>query len=257
MAAAASSTAQPRGGVLEAPGYFELSRDPAVGLFAVLPLWLLYEVLRWQLAPFERNGAEDLVLYQLQRLDPRALLVLRIALGLLVLGSAISLLRRNIPWLQVAVKNAAEGSLYGLLLGPLASWMTSGAVRVLDVAAHAWSQTGRRGFASDLVGSLGAGLFEELVFRLGLMTLLLWFGLRVVKAWQLPRGLAGLLAVVLSALVFAWFHHLCGEPFDRSRFWFRTMAGVLLGALFWFRGFGVCVYTHTLYDTYYYLSTAA
>jgi len=256
MAGATSSTAKSRGNEAAEAGYFEWSRDPAVGLFAVLPLWLLYEVLRWQLAPLERNGAEDLLLHQLQRLDPRVLLVLRAALGLLVLGSAISLLRRNIPWLQVAAKNAAEGSLYGLLLGPLASWMTSGAVRVLDLQVWAAGQSGRRGLASDLIGSIGAGLFEELVFRLGLMSLLLWLGLRVVRAWTLPRWLAGLAAVLLSALVFAWFHHLCGEPFDRSRFWFRTMAGVLLGALMWFRGFGVCVYTHTLYDTYYYLSTA-
>jgi hypothetical protein len=240
----------------EVAGYFAWSRDPAVGLFAVLPLWLLYEVLRWRLAPFERNGAEDLVLHHLQRLDPRMLLVLRSALGLFVLGAAISLLRRNIPWFQVAAKNAVEGSLYGLLLGPLASWMTSGAVRVLDLEVWHPVQAGGRSLVADLVGSLGAGLFEELVFRLGLMSLLLWIGLRVVRAWTLPRWLAGLAAVVLSALVFAWFHHLCGEPFDRARFWFRTMAGVLLGALMWFRGFGVCVYTHTLYDTYYYLSTA-
>ena len=37
------------------------SRDPAVGLFAVLPLWLCYEVLRLTLAPEERNGAELMV----------------------------------------------------------------------------------------------------------------------------------------------------------------------------------------------------
>ena len=48
----------------EAGGYFYWSRDPAVGLFAVLPLWLIYILLRSQLAPAERNGAEELLMQQ-------------------------------------------------------------------------------------------------------------------------------------------------------------------------------------------------
>ena len=47
----------------EVSGYFYWSRDPAMGLFAVLPLWLVYILLRSQLAPAERNGAEVLLLH--------------------------------------------------------------------------------------------------------------------------------------------------------------------------------------------------
>jgi membrane protease YdiL (CAAX protease family) len=61
------------------------------------------------------------------------------------------------------------------------------------------------------------------------------------------------LAVVVSAVLFSLHHHL-REDFDRGVFLFRTMAGVLLGFLFWFRGFGVCVYTHAMYDVYYFLT---
>ena len=66
-----------------------------------------------------------------------------------------------------------------------------------------------------------------------------------------------MLVVIVSALVFSWFHHLCGEPFDGRRFVFRTMAGVLLGLLMWARGYGVCVYTHTIYNLHFYLATDA
>ena len=41
----------------EPGGYFHWSRDAAVGLFAVLPLWLVYQALRAALAPEDRNGA--------------------------------------------------------------------------------------------------------------------------------------------------------------------------------------------------------
>ena len=72
-------------------------------------------------------------------------------------------------------------------------------------------------------------------------------------ALSLPKAPGGVLAVLISAVLFSWHHHL-GEPFEMGVFLFRTMAGVILGFLFWFRGFGVCVYTHAMYDVYYFLS---
>ena len=44
----------------------------------------------------------------------------------------------------------------------------------------------------------------------------------------MPRALGGVLAVVVSAVLFSLHHHL-REDFDRGVFLFRTMAGVLLG----------------------------
>jgi hypothetical protein len=230
---------------VEPGGYQHWSRDPAVGLFAVLPLWLLYEAARLHLAPAERNGAEVLLLHELHRLGSRAHLVLSIGFCLLLLAAARSLVRRDVPWLRVAAVIALEGTVYALMLGPIAEALTSSAVRVLAAGSP---------LAGNLVGSLGAGIFEELVFRLGLMSVLVWVGVRAVRSWSLPSWVAGAFAVLVSALVFSWFHHVCGEPFDRNRFVFRTMAGVLLGLLMWTRGYGVCVYTHSIYNVYFYLS---
>ncbi|MBX3461780.1 MAG: CPBP family intramembrane metalloprotease [Planctomycetes bacterium] len=228
-------------------GYLDWSRDPAVGLFAVLPLWLLYELLRLLLSPAERNGAELLLLRGFDRLGVPGLLVLRLAFAVLAASAAASLLRRQVPWLRVAAVLALEGAVYGLMLGPTAALMTTSATRLLHAGAVP-------GLTADLVGSLGAGIFEELVFRLGLMSALVWIGIRAIRAWSLPPWLVGVFAVVVSALVFSWFHHLCGEEYDRTRFLFRTMAGLLLGGLMWARGYGVCVYTHVVYNVYFYLA---
>ncbi len=229
-------------------GYLIWSRDPAVGLFAVLPLWGAYETLRLFLTPDDRNGAEVLLLHEIDRVGWRGMLILRAAFAILLLFSAWSLVRRNVPWLRVALVVALEGTVYGLLLGPSAAALTSSATRILALGE------GTSTLAANLVGSLGAGIFEELVFRLGMMSALVWIGLRVSRAWALPHWVVGVFSVVVSALVFAWFHHLCGEPYERSRFIFRTMAGSLLGLLMWFRGIGVCVYTHTFYDAHFYLT---
>lgn len=229
-------------------GYLDWSRDPAVGLFAVLPLWLLYEGLRLLLTPSERNGAEMFLFREMDRLGGHGVLLLRVGFAVLALWAAWSLMRRQVPWLRVAGVLALEGTVYGLMLGPIAAAMTSSAVRLLQIGAA--SPT----LQADLVGSLGAGIFEELVFRLGLMSALVWIGVRAIRAWSLPVWIVGVFAVVVSALVFSWFHHLCGEPFERTRFLFRTMAGLLLGLLMWGRGYGVCVYTHTVYNVYFYLA---
>jgi len=228
-------------------GYFHWSRDPAVGLFAVLPLWLVYILLRWQIAPDERNGAEVLLLQEVGRLGARAHLVVMACFALLIAVAARTLVKREVPWSRVAAVIALEGIVYGVMLGPIASAMTSSANRMLSAAAM------QSELIPNLVGSMGAGIFEELVFRLGLMSLLVWIGMRAVRSWSLPMWFAGLFAVVVSALVFSWFHHVCGEPFDRGVFVFRTMAGVLLGLLMWARGYGVCVYTHTFYNVYLYI----
>ncbi len=231
----------------EVSGYFYWSRDPAMGLFAVLPLWLVYILLRSQLAPAERNGAEVLLLQQFARLGAHVHLAVSILLVGLITLAARSLVKRRVPWSRVLAVLALEGLVYGVMLGPVASAMTSSADRLLSLAPPAGE------LVANIVGSIGAGIFEELVFRLGLMSVLVLLGMRAVKEWGLPRSLAYAFAVLLSALIFSWFHHFCGEPYERGRFLFRSMAGVLLGGLLCVGGVGVCVYTHTAFNLYFYL----
>jgi len=230
-----------------ADGYFAWSRDPAVSLFAVVPLWLVYEGLRFSLAPSERNLSEWILLDVFARLPYAASVALNLTLGISVFLAMRRVIERNVPWARVGLVIVLEGTVYGLMLGPMAGALADPAVRYL-VAGN----FGPR-LVQDLVGSLGAGIFEELVFRLGLMSLLVWMWLRATAAFRLPQALGGVLAVVVSAVLFSLHHHL-REDFDRGVFLFRTMAGVLLGFLFWFRGFGVCVYTHAIYDVYYFLT---
>lgn len=228
-------------------GYFAWSRDPAVGLFAVMPLWLLYEGLRLLLTPNERNGAESLMAETLHMLGPAAPDVLRLLMLVVVLLAAWSIRRRQVPWARVALVAALEGTFYGLLLGPLASVMAE-STRLMLVPS------GR--LVADLVGSLGAGLFEEAVFRLFLLSLLGLLFMRLCQTFACPRVVGVVAAVVASAALFSWFHHVGpgAQPFAPGVFVFRAMAGLLLGTLFVLRGFGVCVYTHVMYDVHYYLT---
>lgn len=230
--------------------YFEWSRDAAVGLFAVLPLWLAYELLRLTLAPDERNGAEVMVSDLVRLLGSSAAMVLRLVFAATVLLAARSIHRRQVPWLRVGLVIALEGTVYALILGPLAGVMAASS---LTMAA---SMAADGQFVADLVGSLGAGIFEELVFRLGGLSLIALLAIRAMAAFGLPRIVGVVIAVVGSAIIFSLFHHVGpgALPFDSRVFAFRTMAGLLLGTLFVVRGFGVCVYAHAMYDVHYYLT---
>lgn len=227
-------------------GYLAWSRSPSVSLLAVAPLWALYEVLRWNLAPHERNGAEVLVLDKLSLAGPHALQVLQVILGFAVIAAAIRVLREQIPWLRVILVAALEGTLYGLMLGPLTQALTFFLIDrgvLLSIAGE------------DLVGSIGAGIFEETVFRLvGLTWLALLFG-HAARSLSVPTWVGHGVAAILVALAFSGFHHfgVGSEPFDAQVFLFRAVAGVILGALFLARGFCVVVYAHAIYDVNYYL----
>lgn len=98
-----------------------------------------------------------------------------------------------------------------------------------------------------LVASIGAGLHEELVFRLLLMG-----GLHaaLTRFAKLPPLVAAILAVLASSALFSAVHYLgpAGDPFTMASFLYRLFAGVLLAIIFHVRGFAVAAYTHAIYD---------
>jgi len=111
-------------------------------------------------------------------------------------------------------------------------------------SGHALAQLGP---IDKLVLAAGAGFHEELAFRV-----LLFSGgaLALMRIARMRPARAYVLAAVLSAVVFAFVHHLgpYGEPLALAPFVFRTLAALYLTLVYAARGFAVAVYTHALYD---------
>jgi membrane protease YdiL (CAAX protease family) len=99
---------------------------------------------------------------------------------------------------------------------------------------------------TTVIGCIGAGVYEETLFRLMLVPAL--FG--CLRLLQMPQVLASSWAVTASALLFALAHHAGspGESFTWFAFIFRWTAGVFFSWVFVIRGFGIAVGTHTAYD---------
>ena len=95
--------------------------------------------------------------------------------------------------------------------------------------------------------AIGAGIYEEFLFRVLLiagLTRLLGF----IFLWkQLARKIV---ALIISGGIFSAFHFMgeYGDFFSMELFLLRFFAGIILGALYLFRGFGITAYTHSIYD---------
>ncbi len=99
----------------------------------------------------------------------------------------------------------------------------------------------------QLILSIGAGIYEELVFRLILISVLSFL---LVDVMRIPKqyGLAAI--IVLSSAAFALQHQvpIGHEAFVPTRFAFRMLAGGFLASVFVLRGFAVAVGCHAFYD---------
>ncbi len=258
--------------VSNSSSYWQLSRAPRYSLLFVLPLLALYEGLAALLttagASQVRNGAEVLLasLFSLVA-GPRAALALGAVVALTCIGLAGWDLRRargGLRW-RVFGLMLAESAVFAVVCGVVVAAITARLLHAVTphLAVEAVMQAVRgaqdvpvpvpSGGAAALGGptrlmlSLGAGLFEELVFRVMLVGALS-FGLR---RWSgLRPTVAGAIAVLAGALVFAAAHYVgaYGDPFTVQSFAFRAIAGLFFSALFVLRGFGIAAWTHALYD---------
>jgi membrane protease YdiL (CAAX protease family) len=128
--------------------------------------------------------------------------------------------------LDVVAPVVLEAAVYALTLGAVMALVVE---RLLGL-----SLTG-----SGVVAALGAGVHEEIVFRLAVMSLVV-AGLRGGR----PAVIAG---IAVSAALFALAHHTT-EPFAVRAFAARCVAGAAFAVIFWYRSLAHAVYAHVLYD---------
>lgn len=118
--------------------------------------------------------------------------------------------------------------------------------RTLGITLAAPAATAPSAASARMITFLGAGIYEEFMFRLCLLPLCLL----LFRLMRLEQRRAAFLAVVASSFAFALAHHIGpnAEPVALFSFTFRAMAGMFFAGLFVLRGFGVTVGTHAAYD---------
>ena len=228
--------------------YVARTRELPVSLVFIVPWLVLYQLcLVAARCPVE-NAAGAWV---------RSLVLALGREGMVAVGLLVCLLLCVVVLLRVREAPRDRGVYGGMLLEALVYGAMLGVVskvladhlplgRMVPLAAGTGLESLR--CTVEQIGlSLGAGVFEEFVFR-GLLLMGLYALIRYGIGGD--RVTAGILAVVVSAWVFSGYHHWGpgGEPYDAGVFAFRFWAGVALGTVFLTRGLGIAALAHGFYD---------
>lgn len=239
--------------------YWHAARAPRHSLTFAFPLLVAYEALAFSLSHESltgvRSGADVLLKSVFVLLGGRNGLL---AFGGVVVGAGIVLVwrdrRRSGPiearvfgWM--AVEAVVYALAFGLVVGTLTGLLLRGlgtAGWAPSLAAGGWA---RATLATQVMISLGAGIYEELLFRVLLVGVLAWVGRRLLGWGTTP---AGIFATIVGAVIFAAFHYVgpYGDRLELGSFTFRTLAGIAFSGLYLLRGFGITAWTHALYDVF-------
>jgi membrane protease YdiL (CAAX protease family) len=223
--------------------YWSISKDLFHSFLLVLPLFVVY-----QIGVLSTGGAVNGVdfttrtLFALTRGDIR----LYIGFQVFVLAGLLFVLKM-LPnkkrlhagiWAWVIV----ESAVYAFFLSGVITSILTGIFHISPPLVVGPSA------GSKIILSIGAGFFEELVFRLILLSSLV----ALLQSMHVPRGLSAIVGVLVSSFIFSAAHYIgpTGEALVLYSFLFRFMAGILFAGLFWTRGFAVAVYTHAIYDIF-------
>ena len=95
--------------------------------------------------------------------------------------------------------------------------------------------------------AIGAGIYEEFLFRVVLILLLSQI-IKFIFKWNLK--FSRIVAMIISAGIFSSFHFLgeYGDYFSFNIFMIRFFAGIFLGMIYFTRGFGIVAWSHSIYD---------
>jgi hypothetical protein len=225
--------------------YLEQSEKPLAAILVVLPLVVVYEA--------GTRGYFDDWLGTTTTLRPEQLV-------------AFDLLRRGFQHLGATASFLPAGLLLACLVGwhiarrdgwtirprvlmgmTVESALLAIPIALLGVAmSRAFPLTASQGSEGVLL-SIGAGVYEELLFRLLGFAVL---HLILADILRFPQWLALGGTVLLSAFAFAAYHCLGSEAFAWPPFVFRSLAGTVLGTIFLTRGFGITALSHIAYNLF-------
>jgi len=240
--------------------YFDVSRAPRYSVLFALPLLIAYEGLAAALSGPRssqvRNGADVLLkeafIAVAGRNGPLIFIAAVVGLGIWFIARDIKRTGKGVRPLVfggMLAESIALAAVFGIVVGTITVKLL-GSLHVLSMMGEgAGGPIAQMGWTTRLMLSLGAGLYEELLFRVLLVTGLAALA-RVAFGWG-TKG-AGVFATIVGALIFSAFHYIgpFGDPFRLSSFAFRAISGVAFSALYLTRGFGITAWTHSLYDAF-------
>ena len=233
--------------------YHSATRTSTYAFLASLPLFVVYEV-----GILMANGGQMMSIRVGADVWLKRLLGWIGGTGGMVVGIAVLIIGGVIYWSERNNRPPIKLRYFGLIVGESAIYavvlaiIVGGAVGLLFGAwtvPEAMLQPMQEiGLPHQLALSIGAGLYEELVFRVILVGGLFL----LINRFVAKKATAYVIAAAIGAFIFSLVHYTgaFGDPFQVSSFTFRFLFGLALNGVFLVRGFAVAAWTHALYDVF-------
>lgn len=223
--------------------YWARSRSPFYSLIFSLPLFAIYEIgiitVSREDVPILRNGADVFM---------RQIIELFGFMGIQGVGLIAVILACVITFQQARKYRTIgiDGRILFWMLVESCGW-AAGLYITLFFSESLFLTNSVKSWIHQVILSLGAGVYEEFLFRVCLISGFAALS-RFIFKWESKAQVAG--AVFASAFLFSIFHFIgtAGDPYSFSLLLYRTIAGVFLGLLYVTRGFGITAWAHALYD---------
>ena len=223
--------------------YWRYSRSAYYSAVAALPLLVIYEILivlsqsrYWEI----RNAADVWIRTFFMAFDLQAQHITFVLIGISL--ALIPIAKSRASGIKLKANYFAlmfaECLAFSLILGVvLQSILRLGG---LSSGSHG------SGLMQNLALSVGAGLFEEIIFRVILLNLLFFLLSPLLK----KKVVAAVVSVLLASFMFSLSHYVgtMADTWELYSFMFRWAAGLLFTVLYFVRGFAITAYTHALYD---------
>lgn len=216
--------------------------DAWTDLGLTLPIFVAYHL---GVAFLPVRNAADPVTAELRALASHSILLytgLTLGIGVAFVVILAMLGKREAIQKRKFVLIALEGALYAFLMRFIGAYVV-GSLRL--------GPPGGSGLFTSVVMSLGAGFYEEIAFRVGLFGVGAFALKKVLGKGTRTVALTAVWAVI-GACVFSGWHYVgpMSDPFKLDSFVFRAVCGLVLTAIYQFRGFAPAVWTHALYDAW-------
>jgi len=221
--------------------YFRKSSSPLYSFIITLPIFLIYELGIFWMRNIEfnyiQNGADVLIEQIILKLGFDVIYVSSI-IFLFILLIIIYYQKRHFNSLSISRSYLGVMFLESIVYASILFFLM-GNLYLMDVSTN--------DIYCNMILSLGAGIYEELIFRV----LLIYISYQSIKfLFRLGKFSANFYAVILSAILFSLFHFIGAESFNQEAFAIRFIAGIFLASLYVQRGFGITAITHSFYDIF-------
>lgn len=228
-------------------GYWQRSQQPLQALFFLLPLIFLYELGTLLFASDPTQGAVYIYARSLLHHAFEWVGVTGYYLpGIIVVVVLLSLhLVRRDPWRIDPPLYALMWVESVLLAIPLFVFLSVLARQTPEPNMMLAQVVPQASWQAQIVFSIGAGIYEELLFRL---IAIAFIHMIIVDVLALDKTVGAVAAVALSSIAFSLYHFSSWQEFHSAAFLIRTIAGVYLAGVYLLRGFGIVAATHAVYD---------